>query len=99
MRPGFEWEVEVPDLALQTRNAQIATEAYAASVERSPLPSGRTSYRTLDDYNDDMGRLAALEPKLVEEIALPHETLEGRTVQGIVISGDVAHQRQPSRRC
>ena len=55
------------------------------------MPSGRDTYRDLADYNDDMARLAALSPGVVERFALPQQTLEGRTVYGIEISDDVAN--------
>jgi len=88
---GFDYEVEIPDLALRTaQNNQVSRE-YAESVVTSPLPSGRDAYRDLADYNDDMARLAALSPDVVERFALPNTTLEGRTVYGIEISDDVAN--------
>ena len=43
----FEYDVVIPDLV--ARGVEIAelNEEYAAAVARSPLPSGRTGYRTL----------------------------------------------------
>ncbi|MGH8970632.1 MAG: M14 family metallopeptidase, partial [Actinomycetes bacterium] len=86
---GLTYDVEVPDLALQTARSNRATKAYAASVTSSPLPSGRDTYRTLADYNDDLRALAAIKPGVVTRFALPHQTLEGRTVYGIEISDQV----------
>jgi len=88
---GLAYDVEIPDLALRTAQNNRASKAYADSVTTSPLPSGRDTYRTVKDYNDDMARLAAVRPDLVRHFALPYKTLEGRTVYGIEISGDVAN--------
>jgi hypothetical protein len=90
----FEYEVAIPDLI--RRGIQIAeiNEAYAARVKRSPLPSGRTSYRTLEDYNADMTRLAKKHPFLVRKFALKRPTLDGNRMVGIEISQGV---RQPNR--
>ena len=53
---GLTYDVEIPDLALRTAQNNKVSKAYAASVTTSPLPSGRDSYRTLADYNDDLAR-------------------------------------------
>ena len=87
---GLSYRVEIPDLALRTAQNNKASKAYAASVPTSPLPSGRDNYRTLADYNDDLADLAAIKPDIVDRFALPHKTLEGRTVYGIEISDKVA---------
>ena len=49
------------------------------------LPSGRTSYRRLFEYEQEMKELAAEHPDLVELLTLPHRSLEGRPVQGIAL--------------
>ncbi|MGB9376157.1 MAG: M14 family metallopeptidase [Mycobacteriales bacterium] len=86
---GLHYEVTVPDLALRTAQNNRASKAYAAAVAQSPLPSGRDSYRTLGDYNGDLRQLAALKPDVVKRFALPHKSLEGRTVYGVEISDSV----------
>ena len=67
---GLTYDVRIADLV--ARGVEIAeiNEAYAASVARSPLPSGRDTYRTLADYNADMTRLAAQHKTLVKKFAL-----------------------------
>ena len=62
---GFTWRVEDADLAATMRTAAAADRAYAASVAESPLPSGRTSYRTLPEVNAELDALAAKYPGLV----------------------------------
>ncbi|WP_053227849.1 M14 family zinc carboxypeptidase [Solirubrobacter soli] len=56
------------------------------------LPSGRTSYRTLADYERELKALAAENPSLVRLFVLPNRTFEGREVLGIEIAEDVAAQ-------
>jgi hypothetical protein len=94
---GLTYDVEIPDLALRTAQNNRASKAYAASVASSPLPSGRDAYRTLDDYNDDLRELAAIKPGVAERFALPHKTLEGRTVYGIEISDQVGSAATESK--
>jgi murein tripeptide amidase MpaA len=86
---GFSYEVRIPDLlARQNANNQV-TRKYALSTARSPLPSGRTSYRTLADYNADMAKLARKYPRVARTFELPRPTLDGRTVTGIEVAGNV----------
>uniref|UniRef100_UPI003566BACD hypothetical protein n=1 Tax=Nocardioides sp. TaxID=35761 RepID=UPI003566BACD len=55
---GFTYDVRIPDLIKRQAEVNAIDEAYAAKVSVSPLPSGRTGYRTLEDYNADMVKLA-----------------------------------------
>lgn len=86
---GLTWDVEIPDLLRRQGEVNAADEAYAARVARSALPSGRTSYRTLADYNADMAALAKRYPKVVRSILLARPTLDGRAVHGVEIGSDV----------
>ncbi|MPY98805.1 MAG: carboxypeptidase [Actinophytocola sp.] len=86
---GFTWDVRIANLALRTAKVNQINETFAASTATSKLPSGRTSYRTLADYNADMAALAEQRPNIVKQFELPHKTLEGKTVRGIEIGGDV----------
>jgi hypothetical protein len=78
-----------PDVAATDRAARRADARYAATTDDSGLPSGRTEYRQLADYESDMKALAAQHPSLVRLFELPHKTLEGRTVLGVEIAQDV----------
>ncbi|MBZ5735685.1 hypothetical protein K8Z61_14415 [Nocardioides sp. TRM66260-LWL] len=86
---GFDYQVRIPDLVAREVERQRADAAYAAARVSSPLPSGRTAYRTLADYEADMAALAKRRPSLAKRFALPHKTLDGRTVYGIEIGRDV----------
>ena len=83
---SFAYTIEVPDMAVQARRDRAADTQFAAAYDTSELPSGRTSYRRLFDYNEDMKRLAREHPDLVRPITLNHETYEGRTIEGIEIA-------------
>ncbi len=85
---GLEYTTEVEDLTLQARSDRAADRAFAKRVGTSALPSGRTGYRHLYDYEAEMKALAATAPELVKPITLNHPTLEGREVHGIEITTD-----------
>jgi hypothetical protein len=84
---GLDFKVLVADMRAANAAARAADKANYGT--RSALPSGRTSYRFLEDYENDMKRLAQENPDLVRPITLPEKTLEGRTVQGIEIASRV----------
>lgn len=92
-KAGFEWTVEVADLEALTQANRRKDEAYAARVERSALPSGRTSYRTYDDYLRDMSRLARLYPTLTKPLTLANPTVLGERIRGLEISVDAPDVR------
>jgi Zinc carboxypeptidase len=86
---GLTYDVRIPDLWQRNAEIQAANRAYAASVQTSPLPSGRDTYRLLEDYNSDMRNLAQIRPDIVDRFALPHESLEGKTIYGLEIAANV----------
>ena len=92
---GLTFDVRIPDLLEREAERQAIDAAYAARVKRSPLPSGRTGYRTLADYNADLAALAR-NKKLVKRFALPRKSLDGRTIYGVEI-GQGVRQRNPGR--
>ena len=92
-RAGFTWSVIEDDLVGADREREVADAAYAKAVASKAvavtLPSGRTAYRQLADYNNDLTSLATQYPTKVKAITLKNTSLEGRTVRGIEISRDV----------
>lgn len=56
---------------------------------KSALPTGRVTYRTLIETNLEIERIAATYPDLVRRFALPHKSLLGQTVWALEISRDV----------
>ena len=86
---GFTYDVRIADLLLRQAQVNALDEAYAARVGTSPLPSGRTSYRTLEDYEADLAGLAEKYPRLVKEFTLDRPSLDGRAVHAVEIGSDV----------
>lgn len=86
---AFTYDVRIPDLIARDLQVRELDRAYAARVGASPLPSGRTGYRTLGDYNHDMGQLAAKHPSLVRGFTLERPSLDGRPIRGIEIGKNV----------
>ena len=86
---GYGFKVAIPDLAVRQKQNNEISEAYAASVAASPLPSGRDTYRTLADYEAELHQLAAGNPSFVRLLTLNHQSLEGRDIFGVEISDNV----------
>lgn len=91
---GFTFEVEIADLARHFRRARTADRAYAQRVGESPLPSGRTSYRTYDDYQMELKQIVEQYPEIAKPVVLPKKTFQGREIQGVELGADV---RGPDR--
>ncbi|MCY7400896.1 MAG: M14 family metallopeptidase [Nocardioides sp.] len=85
---GYTWKVTVDDLEALTKTNRKADKTYAASVAESGLPSGRTSYRTYDDYLSDLDQLAQDYPSLTRPLTLANQTVLGEPIRGIEISRD-----------
>ncbi|WP_040337173.1 M14 family zinc carboxypeptidase [Candidatus Blastococcus massiliensis] len=86
---GLDYDVRIPDLVARGAEINELNAAYAAATDTSPLPSGRDSYRTLEDYNADMTALETQRPDLVKRFALPHRSMDGREIFGLEIGKDV----------
>jgi hypothetical protein len=83
---SFIFKTLVEDLIAETLADRAAERRWARSVRASSLPSGRETYRTLADYENELKTLARDNPNLVKAIQLPHPTWTGRIVQGIEIT-------------
>lgn len=92
-KAGYTWSVEVADLEALTDANRAQDRAYARRVETSGLPSGRTSYRTYDDYLRDMRRLARLYPTLTRPLTLANTTVLGEPIRGLEITTDARDVR------
>jgi hypothetical protein len=60
-----------------------------AAMERSPLPDGRVTYRTLPEVNNELERIAKAYPDRVKRFALPHTSVLGQTIYGLEITHHV----------
>jgi hypothetical protein len=85
----FTYDVRIPDLIARDLQVLALDEAYAARVGTSPLPSGRTGYRTAKDYQRDLRLLAKKNKKIVKRFKLPRPTLDGVDVYGVEIGKNV----------
>ena len=85
----FSYTVDIPDVVAQDIRDRAADARYASRVRASALPSGRDAYRRLSDYSEDLKKLVDENPGLVRPVKLPHETWEGRTVEGVEITTGV----------
>jgi hypothetical protein len=83
---NFAYTTQVPDLSVQSRQERAADAQFAAANASSDFPSGRTTYRRLFDYSEDMKALVRDNPDLVRPITLNNKTYEGRAVEGIEIA-------------
>jgi Zinc carboxypeptidase len=83
---GFRYRVRVADLAAQARRNARRDRAHTRAAQASGLPSGRTTYRRLPDYDLEMKNLALQYPALVRPVTLNRRTILGRDVNGIEIS-------------
>lgn len=98
-KAGFTAEVVVEDLVKQLaltrgqdRRATARATRAGSGFRQAPadaLPSGRTEYRRLVDYEAEMKQLVEKYPGLVRPITLPFKTVEGREVKGVEIAKDV----------
>ena len=88
-KANFAYRTVVQDLARAELRRSAADDRYAGRVRASTLPSGRDTYRRLDDYTEEMKQLVAENPGLVKPLTLPFKTYEGRDVTGIEITENV----------
>ncbi len=86
---GFTPKVVVADLITMAAQNAAETLRYRATTARSALPSQRTDYRHLADYESEMKMLAQQNPGLVKLITLPNKSLEGRPILALEIAKDV----------
>jgi hypothetical protein len=86
---GLRYTTVDADLSRTSREAAAQDRAYAARGRASALPSGRTSYRHLYEYEHELKELARGNPRLVRAFTLPEPTVEGRDVVAVEITKDV----------
>jgi hypothetical protein len=86
---GFRFTTVVADMNKAYLAARAADRRYAAAVDSSPLPSGRTEYRVYADYQTELKQLAEDNPELVRSVTLPEKSWQGREIQGVEIANDV----------
>lgn len=78
----------------QLDNQRKAEERLERAAKEDPtkasdLPTGRVSYRTVDQVEREMKQIARKFPKIVKLVKLSEESLLGRPIYGLEISRDV----------
>ena len=86
---GFSFRVLEDDLVRRTVTERRAERRTAARTADGPMPSGRTSYRILADYENEMKAFAKDNPGLVKLVTLPNKTWVGKEVLAIEIAENV----------
>jgi hypothetical protein len=86
---GFEYRVEIDDLVAHDAAERAAERRAARRGAQSPLPSGRETYRTYDEYLADLKAMVDENPGLVRPVTLPVQTLDGRDIVGVEIATGV----------
>ncbi|HEV7804456.1 MAG TPA: M14 family zinc carboxypeptidase [Solirubrobacteraceae bacterium] len=87
---GLRHTVRVTDLAKSFTSARAADRRYAsrAGASGSPLPSGRTTYRTYADVQGELKTLVDQNPGLVRKVVFG-TSYQGREISGVEIARDV----------
>ncbi|MGH2838975.1 MAG: M14 family zinc carboxypeptidase, partial [Thermoleophilaceae bacterium] len=88
-RAGFSFRTLISDMNAQYADNRAADLAFSRRVGKSSLPSGRTAYRSLVAYQEDMKALVDTYPNRVRPVELPKQTTQGRPIQGVEISSNV----------
>ena len=100
---GFnDVQTKIADLAAHFRRSQAADANYGIRAAKGagsvPLPpSGRTTYRVLTDYQNDMKQLAATYPSVVKPMKLPGRSYQGRELEGVEIAENVNASAEDGR--
>ena len=85
--------IAVLSLAARGAAAQVPAAAPAAPaappMTSSPLPDARVTYRTLNEINNEIERIAAANPDRVKRFEMPHKSVLGQRIYGLEITHDV----------
>jgi carboxypeptidase T len=85
---GYASRVLVEDMDALNRRAREAEERLEGRTV-SALPTGRVSYRTLDEINAELFQMAWRHRDRVKLFRLPYRSLLGKAIWGVEISHDV----------
>jgi hypothetical protein len=90
-RTGLPFVTKIADLVAHDRAERAADRRYTRRMgaKGSPIPSGRTEYRTYEDIQADLKSLAEQNPGLVRPITLKSKTFQGRDMQAVEIADGV----------
>ena len=84
-RTGLGFEVVHPDVLA----AERAALRRGRRLPATPLPTGRSEYRTYEDVQAELKQMQDEHPELVRGFTLKTRTFEGRDIQAVEIARDV----------
>src|SRR4051794_19129136 len=86
---GFKFRVLDSNVfASEQKQAELSAK-YSAATAASPLPTGRTQYRNLEDYEAELKQIVAKYPGIARPVELPHKSSQGRPLMGVELSDNV----------
>ncbi|MFP5220382.1 MAG: M14 family metallopeptidase [Actinomycetes bacterium] len=85
---GFSYDVRIADMLQRELERVAIDKSYAEATDVSPLPSGRDSYRVLEDFGKEIDELVALRPDIAKRVSIG-KSVEGRDLTGIEIGQGV----------
>ena len=85
---GLKYETRIANLSEQWREARAADARFAATRDASPLPSGRTGYRDLEDYQTELKQIAEQHSSIAKPVTIG-KTYQGRSIDGVELSSNV----------
>jgi hypothetical protein len=88
-KAGFKFETVIADMNQHLADSSRADLAFTRRVGKSGIPSGRTTYRSLVAYQEEMRSLVETHPSRVRPVTLPQQTTQGRPIQGVEIASNV----------
>ncbi len=94
---GLRYSIRIGDVAKSFASARAADRRYATRVGAagSPLPTGRTTYRTYEEVQSELKGLVDANPGLVRKVVFG-TSFQGREISGVEISKNVdAHDGRP----
>jgi hypothetical protein len=92
-RAGFDGvRTVVADVLALERRELVAQRRAARAAQASALPSGRTDYRNLEDYQRELKELVERNSGLVRALPSPGRTFQGREIPVVEIAKDVGRR-------
>jgi hypothetical protein len=87
-RLGLKFDLLSSDLRKDFAAARAADARRVQAAGKSPLPTGRETYRTYADYQTELAQLVKDHPGLVRPVTLG-KSYQGRDIQGIEVADNV----------
>src|SRR3954447_3452719 len=86
---GLKYDVLSSDLRQDFLKARAADARQVRAAGKSPLPTGRETYRTYAEYQTELAQMVKDHPGLVRPVTFG-KSYQGRDIQGIEVADNVA---------